>query len=218
MKADGEPRLALYTYWRSSAAYRVRIALHLKELPYEPIPVHLVRGGGEQRGANYLSVNPQGLVPTLLHGDVVLTQSLAICEYLDECFPRYPLLPEEASERALVRSLALQIACEIHPLNNLRVQQYLQQEGDMDALAWMMHWMHTGFTALEKQLAAGVYSRRHEPPGLFECFLVPQVYNAERYGLDMAPFPEISRIVGDCKLLPAFQLAAPEAQPDAEPA
>ena len=216
MKAEREPRLALYTYWRSSAAYRVRIALNLKELPYEPVPVHLVRGGGEQRGDGYLSINPQGLVPTLMHGDVVLTQSLAICEYLDERFPQYPLLPEGVHERAQVRSLALQIACEIHPLNNLRVQQYLQQEGGVDSLAWMTHWMQGGFAALEKQLAAGAYTTWRERPGLFECFLVPQVYNANRYGMDMAPYPNISRIVGHCNTLPAFQQAAPDAQPDAE--
>ena len=218
MKAEGEPRLALYTYWRSSAAYRVRIALNLKELPYETVPVHLVRGGGEQRSNDYLSINPQGLVPTLVHGDVVLTQSLAICEYLDERFPRYPLLPEGAHERAQVRSLALQIACEIHPLNNLRVQRYLQQEGSVDSLAWMTHWMQKGFAALEKRLAAGNLGSWHERPGLFECFLVPQVYNARRYAVDMAPYPEIRRIVERCNGLPAFQQAVPDAQPDAEQA
>jgi maleylacetoacetate isomerase len=218
MNADGKLRLALYTYWRSSAAYRVRIALNLKELRYEPVPVHLVRAGGEQRSDDYLSINPQGLVPTLVHGDVVLTQSLAICEYLDECFPSYLLLPEGARERAQVRSLALQIACEIHPLNNLRVQQYLGQEGSVDSLAWMTHWMNEGFTALEKQLAANAYASWRERPGLFECCLVPQVYNANRYGLDMAPYPQISRIVEHCSELPAFQQAAPDAQPDAESA
>jgi maleylacetoacetate isomerase len=215
MQAEGEPRLALYTYWRSSAAYRVRIALNLKELPYEPVPVHLVRGGGEQHSDDYLSINPQGLVPTLVHGDVVLTQSLAICEYLDECFPPYPLLPAGARDRAQVRSLALQVACEIHPLNNLRVQQYLQQEGSVDSLAWMTHWMQKGFAALETHLAAGAYTAWREHPGLFECFLVPQVYNARRYGVDMAPYAGIRRIVGRCDELPAFQRAAPDAQPDA---
>jgi maleylacetoacetate isomerase len=218
MKADSEPRLTLYTYWRSSAAYRVRIALNLKELPHEAVPVHLVRGGGEQRGDDYLSINPQGLVPTLVHGDVVLTQSLAICEYLDERFPRYPLLPGGVRERAQVRSLALQIACEIHPLNNLRVQQYLRREGSVDSLAWMTHWMNEGFAALEKQLTAGAHAGWRERPGLFECCLVPQVYNANRYGLDMTPYPRISRIVGHCNELPAFQQAAPDAQPDAESA
>ena len=215
MKAEGEPRLVLYTYWRSSAAYRVRIALNLKYLPYEPVPVHLVRGGGEQHSDDYLSINPQGLVPTLVHGDVVLTQSLAICEYLDECFPVYPLLPEGAQERAQVRSLALQIACEIHPLNNLRVQRYLRQAGSVDSLDWMVHWMNEGFTALEKQLAAGACASWRERPGLFECCLVPQVYNANRYGLDMTPYPRISRIVEHCSELSAFQQAAPDAQPDA---
>ena len=217
MKAEGEPRLVLYTYWRSSAAYRVRIALNLKELTYELVPVHLVRGGGEQRNDDYLSINPQGLVPTLVHGDVVLTQSLAICEYLDECFPHYPLLPSDARERAWIRSLALQVACEIHPLNNLRVQRYLQREGSVDTLAWMTHWMDDGFTALEKRVAAGIGAGANRPPGLFECFLVPQVYNAHRYGLDMSPFPAINAIVERCNSLPAFHRAAPDAQPDAEP-
>lgn len=222
MQADGNSQLTLYSYWRSSAAYRVRIALHLKGLEFKTIPVHLVRQGGEQHAEAYRSVNPQGLVPVLRHGNEVLTQSMAICEYLDDCFENYPLLPVDALRRARIRSLALQIACEIHPLNNLRVQNYLKdQYGDaVDSVAWMLHWMNEGFSSLEQQLADG---RSSQPgfygdlPGLFECFLVPQVYNAERYGTDMSKFPVITEIVTHCRGLSAFIKAAPENQPDAEP-
>ena len=220
MKTEDPGQLVLYSYWRSSAAFRVRIALNLKGLTYKVIPVHLVKDGGEQLGEAYRSINPQGLVPVLAHADQVLLQSMAICEYLDECFDDYPLLPTDSLERARVRALALQIACEIHPLNNLRVQKYLKaQFGDaVDAVEWMSHWMKEGFVAIEQQLAnngnspAGFYDDR---PGLFECFLVPQVYNAERYGVDMKAFPSIYQIVSKCKELPAFIDAAPENQTDA---
>ena len=214
-------RLKLYTYWRSSAAYRVRIALNLKRLPFESIPVHLVRQGGEQLGEAYRHINPQGLVPVLLDEGRVLTQSLAICEYLDECFKGYPLLPAEPLERARVRSLAMQVACEIHPLNNLRVQKYLKQHcaDSMDTVDWMLHWMHEGFSAIEKQLVdcvdknSGYYGVH---PGLFECFLIPQVYNADRYGADMTAFPTICNMVEQCGKLDAFRGAAPENQPDVD--
>ena len=220
MAVEDSPRLKLYTYWRSSAAYRVRIALNLKGLSFESIPIHLVSNGGEQHSEAYRSINPQGLVPVLVHGDRSVTQSLAICEYLDECFPHYPLLPAEPIERAQVRSLALQIACEIHPLNNLRVQKYLTSAcaEDLDALAWMSHWMGSGFAAIERQLGqrdCGNAGYLGERPGLFECFLVPQVYNADRYGVDMNPYPGISKIVKHCRKLPEFLRAAPENQPDA---
>jgi len=219
MKAE---ELTLYSYWRSSAAYRVRIALNLKGLVFKTIPVHLVRQGGEQLGEAYRNINPQGLVPVLLHRGQVLTQSMAICEYLDACFERYPLLPADPLQRARVRSLVLQIACEIHPINNLRVQKYLKNQcGDaLDTVEWMSHWMTEGFTAIEQQLNdkggsdSGYYADR---PGLFECFLVPQVYNAERFGTDMSAFPEIRRIVTLCRELSAFSDAAPDNQPDAEP-
>ena len=144
----------LYDYYRSSAAYRVRIALNLKGLSYQTIPVHLVKNGGEQLSDAYRAINPQGLVPVLLHQGHVLTQSLAICEYLDECFGQYPLLPADSLQRARVRSLALQVACEIHPINNLRVQKYLKDQcaGALDTVEWMLHWMTEGFATIEQQL------------------------------------------------------------------
>ena len=222
MKLEETNRLTLYSYWRSSAAYRVRIALHLKGLDFIAAPVHLTRQGGEQHTHAYLALNPQGLVPVLKHGELVLTQSMAICEYLDEVFRPYPLLPADPASRARIRSLALQIACDIHPLNNLRVQNYLKDQcgSGVDAVAWMRHWMETGFIAIERQLNDGrggpnVYDAGHA--GLFECFLVPQVYNAERYGTDMSAFPAIREIVSHCRTQTAFKMAAPENQPDAEP-
>jgi maleylacetoacetate isomerase len=217
--ANNTARLRLYTYWRSSAAYRVRIALNLKGLSFLSIPVNLISRGGEQLQDAYRSVNPQGLVPVLEHDGQVLTQSMAICEYLEEVYKHPPLLPKEPLERARVRSLTLQVACEIHPINNLRVQKYLKHQcGDsMDTIEWMLHWMNEGFTAIEKQLEtrekadAPFYA---DNPGLFECFLVPQVYNAERYGMKMSGFPVIMQIVARCRELPAFVDAAPENQPD----
>ena len=220
MKTEGPGQLTLYSYWRSSAAFRVRIALNLKELSYQTIPVHLVKDGGEQLGEAFRSINPQGLVPVLVHRDKVLLQSMAICEYLDECFDTYPLLPTDPMERARVRSLVLQVACEIHPLNNLRVQKYLKGQcgAAVDTVEWMSHWIKEGFDAIERQLVddgdknSGFYTGQ---PGLFECFLVPQVYNAERYGVDMMTFPTICQIVSRCKELPPFIHAAPENQTDA---
>lgn len=214
-------QLTLYSYWRSSAAYRVRIALNLKGLSYRTIPVHLVRQGGEQHGEKFRAVNPQGLVPVLVHKGQRINQSLAICEYLDECFEGYPLLPAQPLERARVRSMALQIACDIHPLNNLRVMKYLRDQcGDaIDPPCWMSHWMTEGFSAIELQL--GDRSDRSRgflagKPGLFESFLVPQVYNAQRFGTDLSAFPEIQRLAAECNELTAFVEAGPENQPDAE--
>lgn len=217
---SSDQRLVLYDYWRSTAAYRVRIALHLKGLDFEQRPVHLVRGGGEQHAAEYLRLNPQGLVPALVHGDHVLTQSLAICEYLDEVFPGAPLLPADPVQRAEARSMALVIAADVHPLNNLRVQNYLKGEFGVtsgQAREWMERWMNLGFSALEARLAAsgaGVYCVG-EQPSLADLCLVPQAYNADRFDCSLRPYPNIQRIVAHCRGLEAFAAAAPQRQPDA---
>jgi len=219
MEIEETSQLTLYSYWRSSAAYRVRIALNLKGLRYQTVPVNLVKQGGEQFSESYRKINPQGLVPALLHDGRVLTQSMAICEYLDETFEQYALLPADSAGRARVRSMALQIACEIHPVNNLRVQKYLQEQcGDsLDVVEWMSHWMNVGFAVIERQLGDRTDKNTAHPgerPGLFECFLIPQVYNAERFGMDISEFPEIQSIVARCRELAAFRDAAPENQPD----
>ena len=213
--------LDLYSYFRSSAAYRVRIAMGLKGLDYRVIPVHLVRHGGEQLSAEYRQRNPAALIPTLEDGDQVLTQSLAIMEYLDEAYGPAILLPADAPSRARVRSLAQDIACDIHPLNNLRVLRWLAHELKIEQTqrdAWYRHWVALGFEALETRLqspATGLCCHGDEP-GLADCCLVPQVYNARRYDLDLSAFPTIARIAAHCESLPAFQAAHPDAQPDTE--
>jgi maleylpyruvate isomerase len=209
----------LYTYFRSSAAYRVRIALNLKGLRYTPRPVHLARG--EQRNARYRRINPQGFVPTLIADDTPLTQSLAIIEYLEETHPEPPLLPADPLGRARVRGLALAVACDIHPLNNLRVLNHLRDGAGLDEgarQAWARRWIAEGFDAIEAQLTgsprAGAFCHR-DAPGLADVCLVPQVFNAGRVGLDLDPYPTIRRIDAACRELPAFADAAPAAQPDA---
>ncbi|MDN5843570.1 MAG: maleylacetoacetate isomerase [Alcaligenaceae bacterium] len=210
----------LYSYFRSSAAYRVRIALGLKGLDFKVIPVHLLRHGGEQHSAEYRRVNPEGLVPALVDDHAVLTQSLAIIEYLDEVHGARPLLPEDPLARARVRALALQVACEIHPLNNLRVLRWLSREMQLEKDVrdtWYRHWVALGFDALETSLqspATGLYCYG-DTPGLADCCLIPQVYNARRYEIDLSPWPTIARITELCNTLPAFQAARPEAQVDA---
>lgn len=216
--------LTLYTYFRSSAAYRVRIALGLKGLPYASAPVHLVRDGGQQHSPAYQAINPQQLVPALTTEDgTVLTQSLAIMEYLDEAYPDRPaLLPADALGRARVRALAQAVACEIHPLNNLRVLRYLMQElGTTEAqkTAWYQHWVCTGLDALEAMLASSGATGRFshgDRPSLADCCLVPQMFNARRFGCPLENYPTFARIVAACEQLPAFQQAAPEQQPDAQ--
>jgi len=213
----------LYGYFRSSAAYRVRIALNLKGLPYDAVPVHLAREGGEQHRAEFRVLNPQGLVPVLEDGGRVLTQSLAILEYLEESHPEPPLLPADAVGRARVRALALQVACEIHPLNNLRVLQYLKQELKLDDGArerWYRHWVAIGFAAFEASLAAGGTGRfcHGDAPGLADACLIPQLFNARRFACDLTAYPRMLAIEAACAALPAFAAAHPARQPDAESA
>ncbi len=214
--------MKLYTYFRSSAAYRVRIALALKQLPYEAVPVHLVRGGGEQHRAEYLALNPGGLVPTLVDGDEALRQSLAIIEYLDETHPEPALLPDGPIERARVRAIAQTIACDIHPINNLRVLKYLTRElgaSEAQKNAWYRHWVLTGLAAVEAMLAddprTGAFCHG-DAPTLADCCLVPQVFNARRFDCDLSAMPTLVGIAERCERLEAFRLAAPGLQPDAE--
>jgi maleylpyruvate isomerase len=213
--------MKLHGYFRSSAAFRVRIALNLKGLAYENAFVHLRKG--DQRSAPYLDVNPQALVPTLEDGPAVLTQSMAIVEYLDETHPTPPLLPASPAERARVRALAQVVACDIHPVDNLRVLQYLQRELKADEAAvgrWFNHWIALGFAGLEAMLARDGATGRFchgDMPGLADICLVPQVFNSKRYALDLAPYPTIVRIHEACMRLPAFDQAQPSKQPDVEP-
>lgn len=218
--------MKLYGYFRSSASYRVRIALNLKGLDYEQVAVHLVKNGGEQLAPPFRALNPDALVPVLqdeLEGETVnLTQSMAIIEYLDEVYPEISLLPSTPLDRAYVRSLALAIACEIHPVNNLRVLKYLSgtlQVTDEQKNAWYRHWCETGLAVLEKKLAAdartGIFCFG-DAPGFADCFLVPQIANAQRFHCDMSGMPTLMRIQQACSEYPAFIKAAPANQPDAE--
>ncbi len=214
--------LVLYDYWRSSAAYRVRIALHLKGLSYETRPVHLLRDGGEQHLPDYRAINPQQLVPCLLDGDRVITQSLAILEYLDETQPQVPLLPVDARGRARVRAMALALACDAHPLGNLRVLQRLESQfaaSEMQRNDWVAHWIALGFEALETMLVDNAATGRYchgDTPGFADACLIPQVYNARRRQVPLDDYPTVQRIYHECCALEAFQHAAPEAQPGAE--
>jgi maleylpyruvate isomerase len=214
--------MKLYSYFRSSAAYRVRIALQLKGLPYEVVPVHLLKDGGQQLSPEYRQLNPEALVPALLDEGQVLTQSLAIIEYLEETHPTPALLPAAPVDRAYVRSLALSAACEIHPLNNLRVLRYLVHQlgvSDDAKNAWYRHWCEQGLAAFEAKLARGSRSGTFcfgDMPGLADCVLIPQVFNAQLLQCDLSAMPTILRIYDACAELPAFIHAAPASQPDAE--
>jgi maleylacetoacetate isomerase len=209
----------LYTYFRSSAAFRVRIALNLKGLAYEPVFVHLAKG--EHRAAAYAKVNPQALLPTLeLDDGTRLTQSLAIIEYLDEKHPQKPLLPKDAQKRARVRSLSYLIASEIHPLNNLRVLQHLKRalnQSEDQVNAWYRHWIADGLAKLEAELASSKGRFCHgDTPTMADCCLVPQIFNAKRYQSYLAPYPQTMRVFEACMHLEAFDRAQPSKQPDAE--
>lgn len=214
--------MKLYTFFRSSASYRVRIALNFKGLTYEQVPIHLRRGGGEQLSAAYKAINPQALVPALEDGGRILTQSLAIIEYLEETHPNPPLLPANPADKALVRGMALLIACEIHPIQNLRVLQYVKRQynqTDEQVNRWAQHWIDLGLEALERMIVA---QPRHgkfcfgDTPTLADICLVPQLGNARRYGCDLSPYPSILEIEKNSMALQAFADAAPEKQPDAE--
>jgi maleylacetoacetate isomerase len=209
----------LYSYFRSSAAYRVRIALNLKNIPYDMVPVHLVKEGGQNRRPEFRAVNPQMRVPALaLSSGEVLIQSLAIMEYLDEVYPEPPLLPPEALARAHVRALAQLVACDIHPLNNLGPLRYLKnalkhEQPDIDT--WYQHWVLEGFEALEAMLGPGPYAYGAQVT-LADLCLVPQVFNARRLKVPLDRFPKIVAVDAACQKLPAFDKARPENQPDAE--
>lgn len=211
----------LYSYFRSSASYRVRIALNLKGVPYETAAVHLLNQGGEQLLPAFTRLNPHALVPVLADQGKLLTQSMAMLEYLEERYPTPSLLPGDAFARAHIRELSLAIACEIHPLNNLRVLRYLKHALAVDEAqktAWIQHWIKLGFTALEQQLAADT-TRGHfcvgDAPTMADCFLIPQIFNARRFEVDMAPYPTLCAIEAACNALPAFEQAHPAQQPDA---
>lgn len=214
--------LDLHNYFRSSSSYRVRIALNLKGLAYNYLPVHLNRDGGAQFTPAFRALSPDAVVPVLVAGGDTLNQSLAIIEWLDETQPGAALLPPGPAERAWVRALSQTIACEIHPLNNLRVLKYLTgvlKLDDAQKQAWVQHWTGQGLAAVEAMLAqrkhAGTFCHG-EQPGMADCCLVPQVFNAERFGVDVSVYPTISRIVAACQQLPAFRDAHPARQIDAE--
>lgn len=212
--------IILYSYFRSSAAYRVRIALNLKHIEYETRYVHLLRDGGEHRKEDYSQLNPQSLVPTLVIGNTVLTQSSAIIEYLEEIYPDPSLLPDNSEDRAFVRSLAQIIACDIHPLNNLRALNYLKSTlGDnSDGKIWYRYWIQDGFQAFEALLRKNNSNGQFcfgDKAGLADIFLIPQVYNAKRFQCELGLFPLITNIYENCRILEAFSNAAPETQRDA---
>jgi maleylacetoacetate isomerase len=215
--------MKLYSYFRSSASFRVRIALALKGLEYEYVPVHLLKDGGRQFAPEYKALNPASLVPALQADDgTVLTQSLAIIEYLEETQPEPPLLPPDAVGRARVRALALAIACEIHPLNNLRVLGYLTTTlgvSEEQKNAWYRHWVETGLATVEAMLADDPHTGSFchgDAPTLADVLLVPQIFNAQRFNCRLDQVPTVMRIHERCLAVPAFAKSVPAEQPDAE--
>ena len=211
--------MKLHNYFRSSASYRVRIALALKGLDYEYVPVQLVKD--EQLAAPYVNLSRTGLVPVLEDGEAAITQSLAIVEYLDETHPAPPLLPGNALDRARIRALALDVACEIHPLNNLRVLRYLVRDmgvSDDNKDRWYRHWVESGLQAVERRLAGDAATGRFchgDTPTLADIALVPQIFNAQRFNCDLAAVPTVMRVFGECMQLDAFAKTQPSACPDA---
>ncbi|OZB30778.1 MAG: maleylacetoacetate isomerase, partial [Polynucleobacter sp. 39-45-136] len=211
----------LYSFWRSSAAFRVRIALNLKGVDHQIIPIHLLKNGGEQTSAKYIDKNPTRLVPLLIEGDHVIHQSLAIIEYLEETHPNPPLLPKTAIDRAWVRALAMDIAIDVHPIGNLRVLRYLMKNLGISAEnkdAWSQHWMMLGLENLEKQLNKDARVGRFaygDTPGLVDICLVPQIFNALSAKMDIKAYPTLMKIFDECMALPAFENAAWEKQIDA---
>ena len=214
--------MELYTYFRSSAAYRVRIALNVKQLEADYRYVHLVRDGGEQHHPGFHKLNPQERVPVFVDNGTPFTQSMAIVEYLEEIHPNPPLLPDDVADRAWVRSIANVVACDIHPINNLGVLQYLEKEFKADEAArrrWVQHWIGRGFKALEEILVRDPRVKTYcygDKVTAADVFLVPQVYNAKRFGVDMSAYPTLARISDACMKLDAFAKAAPDKQRDAE--
>jgi maleylpyruvate isomerase len=212
----------LHNYFRSSSSYRVRIALHLKGLPYEYAAVHLNRDGGEQLQPAFRTLNPQALVPVLSENGIDISQSLAILEYLEEKYPQVPLLPESIEDRAHVRQLSLAVACEIHPLNNLRVLKFLTGRlglSDDAKNTWIRHWIETGLSALEAELARSPRRGKFcfgDTPTFADICLVPQIFNAQRFNVDLGNYPTLLAIDAECQKRPAFQDAHPARQPDSE--
>lgn len=210
--------MKLYTYFRSSAAYRTRIALNLKKISYEAIPIHLTRDGGQHKSAEYRAINPQMRVPALkLDSGDIIVQSLAIIEYLEETCPNPPLLPKGALERAQVRAVSQIVACDIHPLNNLVALNYLKKLGHDQATVdeWYASWVKTGFDAIEPLLKPGPYAFGSEP-GMADICLVPQIFNARRFKVSLDAYPKIAGVEATCAKLEAFDQARPENQPDKE--
>lgn len=212
--------MRLYSYWRSSAAWRVRIALNLKQVPYEIAPVHLLRGGGEQLQPAYRRINPNAVVPALeLDDGAILTQSLAIIDYLDETRPEPPLLPADPVRKAQVRAAAQIIACDLHPINNLRVASHLKTalgHSPDEAVGWMRHWMRIGLDAYAQSIEGQGRFSFGDTPTLADLCLVPQLYNARRWGLDLTGLERLVAIDAACASIPAFAAAVPDRQPDAE--